>query len=49
LDAKVQAMALAAETEQSLSINTLIKGITLGEVFERYRNEISPSKKKLAL
>ena len=44
-DAKVQAMAWAAETEQSLSTNTLIKGITLGEVFERYRDEISPSKK----
>jgi len=42
---KVQAMAWAAETEQSLATNTLIKGITLREAFERYRDEVSPAKK----
>jgi len=44
-DTKIQAMAWAAETEQSLSPNTLVKGKTLGNVFERYRDEISPTKK----
>lgn len=42
---KVQAMSWAAETEQSLSSDTLIRGKTLSDIFERYRDEISPSKK----
>jgi len=42
---KVQAMAWAAETEQSLSSNTLICGKKLSDIFERYRDEITPHKK----
>lgn len=42
---KVQAMSWAAETEQSLSTDTLVRGKTLGGIFERYRDEISPHKK----
>lgn len=42
---KVQAMSWAAETEQSLSTDTLVRGKTLGEIFERYRDEITPHKK----
>jgi len=42
---KVQAMAWAVETEQELSSDTLISGKRLSDIFERYRDEISPSKK----
>lgn len=42
---KVQAMSWAAETEQSLSSDRLVQGKTLSDIFERYRDEISPSKK----
>jgi len=38
-------MAWAAETEQSLSSDILVLGKTLGEIFERYRDEITPNKK----
>lgn len=44
-DSKIQAMAWAAETEQSLSPDALISGKTLGDCFIRYRDEISPTKK----
>ena len=44
-DNKTQAMAWAAETEQSLSPDGLVKGKTLGDLFTRYRDEISPNKK----
>jgi len=42
---KVQAMAWAVETEQGLSSDSLISGKRLSDIFERYRDEISPSKK----
>ncbi len=42
---KVQAMAWAAETEQSLSSDILVLGKSLGDIFERYRDEITPHKK----
>jgi len=42
---KIQAMAWAAETEQNLSSDTLVHGKTLGNLYERYRDEISPLKK----
>ena len=44
---KIQAMAWAAETEQSLSPfpDIQITGKTLAQAFERYRDEISPDKK----
>jgi len=42
---KVQAMSWAAETEQSLSSDTLVRGKTLSDIFERYRDEITPHKK----
>jgi len=42
---KVQAMAWAAETEQNLSSDTLVQGKSLGDILERYREEISPHKK----
>lgn len=44
-DAKIQAMTWAVETEQSLDPQGLVKGKTLGDLFARYRDEISPSKK----
>ena len=44
-DNKVQAMAWAAETESSLSPDALVNGKTLKELFIRYRDEVSPSKK----
>ena len=44
-DSKIQAMAWAAETEQSLKPGHLVKGKTLGDAFTRYRDEISPAKK----
>lgn len=44
-DTKVQAMAWAVETEQNFSSDTLVLGKTLGDLFERYRDEISPKKK----
>ncbi len=44
-DSKVQAMAWAVETEQSLDPEGLVEGKTLGNAFSRYRNEITPSKK----
>jgi hypothetical protein len=36
---------MVAETEQALSPVGLIERETLGNLFERYRGEISPSKK----
>ena len=42
---KVQAMSWAAETEQSFSPDTLVLGKTLHDLFERYRDEITPHKK----
>lgn len=44
-DTKIQAMAWAAESEQTLSPDTLVQGKTLGDCFIRYRDEVSPSKK----
>ncbi|WP_018276003.1 site-specific integrase [Teredinibacter turnerae] len=44
-DSKVQAMAWAAETEQSLANQHLIHGKTLADACLRYRDEISPKKK----
>ena len=44
-DTKVQAMRWAIEMEQTLSKDGLVKGKTLGDVFNRYRDEISPTKK----
>ena len=44
-DTKIQAMAWAAETEQSLNPEGVVKGKTLGELLTRYRDEISPTKK----
>ena len=44
-DTKIQAMTWAVETEQSLDPQGLVKGKTLGDLFTRYRDEISPSKK----
>jgi len=44
-DSKVQAMAWAAETEQSLNPDGLVKGKTFGDALTRYRNEITPTKK----
>lgn len=44
-DSKVEAMAWAAETEQTLAPDGLVKGKTLGDAFTRYRDEISPTKK----
>jgi len=44
-DTKIQAMAWAAETEQTLSPDGLIVGKTLSDLFNRYRDEITPSKK----
>jgi len=38
-------MSWSAETEQSLSSDTLVRGKTLHNIFERYRDEISPNKK----
>lgn len=38
-------MAWAAETEQTLSPDGLIDGKTLSDLFNRYRDEITPSKK----
>ncbi len=48
-ETKVQAMAWAAETEQSLSSDTLVLGKTLGDIFERYQDEITPHKKSWLL
>jgi len=42
---KIQAMAWSVETEENLSSDTLVHGKTLGNLFTRYRDEISPSKK----
>lgn len=42
---KTQAMAWAAETEQSLCPDSLVSGKTLGDIFKRYRDDISPQKK----
>ncbi len=42
---KVQAMAWAVETEQNLSSDTLVHGKSLSDLFERYRDEITPNKK----
>jgi len=42
---KIQAMAWVAETEQSLSSDSLVRGKTLTDIFERYRDEITPHKK----
>ncbi len=42
---KVQAMAWAAEKEQGITKEGIVKGKTLGDAFTRYRDEISPSKK----
>ncbi len=44
-DTKVQAMAWAAETEQALDPQGLAHGKTIGDALERYRDEISPTKK----
>jgi len=44
---KVQAMSWAAETEQSLSSDTLIRGKTLSDIFERYRDEYHPVRKAI--
>ena len=38
-------MAWTVETEQSLDPQGLVKGKTLNDLFARYRDEISPSKK----
>lgn len=37
---------MGAETEQALSPDGLVEGETLGNLFERYHGEISPSKKR---
>lgn len=42
---KVQAMAWIAEMENNLTKQGVVKGKTLGNAFERYRDEISPTKK----
>jgi integrase len=42
---KVQAMSWAVETEQSFLSDTLVRGKTLSDLFERYRDDVSPHKK----
>ncbi len=42
---KIQAMLWAVETEQSFSPGTLVRGKNLSDLFERYRNDVSPHKK----
>ena len=44
-DSKVKAMAWAVEKEQYLSDEGLVQGKTLGELLERYRDDITPQKK----
>lgn len=44
-DTRVQAMAWAAETEQALEPDGLVKGKTLGDLLSRYRDDITPKKK----
>jgi len=44
-DTKVQAYAWAAETEQSITKDGIVKGKTVGDALLRYRDEISPTKK----
>lgn len=44
-DTKIQAMAWAVETEQTLSPDGMVAGKTLGDLFDRYRDDITPSKK----
>lgn len=44
-DTKVQAMAWAAETEQSLTPDILVQGKSLGDILTRYRDDITPTKK----
>lgn len=44
-DTKAQAQNWALETESNLDPEGLVKGKTLGDAFERYRDEISPAKK----
>jgi len=44
-DTQIQAYAWAAETENTLTPNGIVKGKILGDAFSRYRDEISPTKK----
>lgn len=44
-DTKVQAMAWAAEIEQSLLSDDIVRGKSLTDLFIRYRDEITPAKK----